>query len=151
MPNASDSDLTEKKFPVELPIRIDWSEMDLYGHVNNVSYFKYIQASRVQYWDAVNMLRFFETDKRSPILASSQCNFKQPLHFPGNIVVQCRMQFVKNTSFGFEHRLLNELGEIAAEAADVMVFFDFKNHRKCPIPTEIRTDIEQLEQRPFSL
>jgi len=37
-------------FPSKLPIRIDWSEMDLFGHVNNVMYFKYIQASRVNYW-----------------------------------------------------------------------------------------------------
>ena len=138
------------EFKVELPIRIDWSEMDLYGHVNNVSYFKYIQASRVQYWDAVNMLRFYDTEKLSPILASSQCNFRKPLHYPGNIVVQCRMEFIKNTSFGFEHRILNEAGEIAAEAKDVMVFFDFNNHRKCAIPAQIMEAIENLEQRKFS-
>ncbi len=28
---------------METRIRIDWSELDLFGHVNNVTFFKYIK------------------------------------------------------------------------------------------------------------
>lgn len=36
-------------YNTSLELRIDWSEMDLFGHVNNVAFFKYVQASRVNY------------------------------------------------------------------------------------------------------
>lgn len=35
----------------ELNLRIDWSELDLFGHVNNVMYAKYMQASRVHFME----------------------------------------------------------------------------------------------------
>ena len=134
-------------FPVSLPLRIDWSETDLFGHVNNVSYFKYIQASRLNYWEAVGMLRYFDTRKLAPILASTTCNFKLPLHYPGKLEIQCRLTFIKNTSFGFEHRILNEQGETAAEAQDIMVFYDFGANQKHEIPADIKQAMQALESR----
>lgn len=42
-------------FSTELQLRIDWSELDYFQHVNNVAFFKYIQASRVNYWDIIGL------------------------------------------------------------------------------------------------
>lgn len=70
-------------FPVKLPLRIDWSEMDLFGHVNNVAYFKYIQASRVNYWEVTGLVDMFATNKLGPILLSTSCKFIKPLRYPG--------------------------------------------------------------------
>src|SRR6201995_1716591 len=95
-------------FPVTLPIRIDWSEMDMFGHVNNVAYFKYIQASRVNYWELSGLAASFATTRIGPILLSTSCQFMTPLFYPGNIIVECRIEFIKNTSFGIHHRILNE-------------------------------------------
>jgi acyl-CoA thioester hydrolase len=143
-------DTTSAFFPVALPIRIDWSETDVFGHVNNVSFYKYIQSSRLNYWEAVGMLRYFDTRKLAPILASGSCHFRKPLHYPGNITLQCRTEFIRNTSFGFHHQILNENGEVAAEGNDVMVFFDFKTHQKQALPPEIKQAIEKLEEREFN-
>jgi len=136
-------------FPSKLPIRIDWSEMDLFGHVNNVMYFKYIQASRVNYWEISGLIKEFEQDMLGPILANSTCRFLKPLHYPGNIIVQAEIEFMKNTSFGIHHQILNEAGEMAAEAHDVIVYFDFKTNEKKELPETFRTAVERLEGRKF--
>lgn len=133
------------QFPLRLDIRIDWSEMDLFCHVNNVMFFKYVQASRVNYWEAMGMNRLITEKRIGPILASTACQFLKQLHFPGNIVVQCRMEFIKNTSFGFHHQVLNDKGELVAEAHDVMVMFDFNRNEKMPLPEEIRKKVEEIE------
>ena len=134
-------------FPVKLPLRIDWSEMDLFGHVNNVSYFKYIQASRVNYWEVSGLAADFDETRIGPILLSTSCQFMKPLFYPGNIVVECRIEFIKNTSFGIHHRILNSDGEVAAEAHDVIVTFDFNKNEKVPIADEFRRSVAAIEGR----
>jgi acyl-CoA thioester hydrolase len=136
-------------FPVKLPLRIDWSEMDLFGHVNNVAYFKYIQASRVNYWEVTGLAATFEHTKVGPILLSTGCQFIKPLHYPGNIVVEARVEFMKTTSFGIHHRILNSKGEIAAEAHDVIVTYNFNKNEKTPLQTEFREAVERLEGKQF--
>lgn len=113
------------KHPVQLHLRLDWSEVDMFGHINNVSFFKYIQASRVNYWEVCGFSKTFAETGIGPMLLSTGCRFIQPLFYPGNITVQACVQFIKNTSFGIRHRILNDKGELAAEAEDVIVVFDF--------------------------
>lgn len=136
-------------FPVKLELRIDWSELDLFGHVNNVMIFKYIQASRVNYWEATGLTIQFEKTKIGPVLASTTCHFRKQLHYPGNIVVQSRMEFIKNTSFGIHHQIINEKNEIAAEAHDIIVVFDFNKNEKVLFPDELRREVEKLENKKF--
>ena len=138
-----------ENFPVKLPLRIDWSEMDLFGHVNNVSYFKYVQAARVNYWEVSMLTQLFDEKKIGPILLSTSCQFKIPLFYPGNIIVESRIEFIKNTSFGIHHRILNEQGEIAAEAHDVIVTYDFNKNEKVPVSDEFRRSVAGIEGKEF--
>lgn len=139
----------EVKFPVELKLRLDWSELDLFGHINNVMFFKYIQASRVNYWATIKLMRDYEQRKIGPLLASTSCQFKKPLFFPGNITVKARIDFIKNSSFGIQHRIYNDKGELAAEAQDVIVLYDFNKNEKVIIPDEWRKSIEEVEGKKF--
>ena len=136
-------------FPVKLPLRLDWSEMDLFGHVNNVAYFKYIQASRVNYWEVSGLAASFSETKIGPILLSTACQFIKPLHYPGNIIVEASIEFIKTTSFGIHHRILNGQNEVAAEAHDVIVTFDFNKNEKVPVSDEFRKAVERIEGKIF--
>lgn len=136
----------EPAFSVSIQLRIDWAELDLFGHVNNVMFMKYIQAARVNYWEKIGLYQEFLEMKKGPMLASVNCDFKKPLFYPGQVTIRTRMEFIKNTSFGFHHVLLNENGEIAAEAHDVMVMFDFNTNEKIPFPDEMRKAVNELEE-----
>jgi acyl-CoA thioester hydrolase len=141
--------MTEVNFPVKLQLRIDWSELDYFGHVNNVSFFKYIQASRINYWDHIGLTQSHLETKIGPILASCKCDFKQPLFFPGQITIFSRVDFIKNTSFGIFHRIIDENGEIAADSQVIMVMFDFNLNQKITFPKDLKEKIEKLECRKF--
>jgi len=135
------------KFPLSLNLRIDWSEMDLYGHVNNVTYFKYIQAARVNYWEALGLSRMFEEEQKGPILASSGIDFRKPLHYPGNVIVQSGIDSIGNSSFSILHKLLNEKNEVCAEGKDVVVLYDFNINQKMVVSNEMRKLIEEMERK----
>lgn len=138
-----------RKEPVSLQLRIDWSELDYFGHVNNVSYFKYIQAARVYYWEQIGLNKFHKENNIGPMLVSCKCDFKRPLFFPGTVTLVSSVNFIKNTSFGIRHRLFDAQNELVAEAEDIIVLFDFTTHTKQSIPDTLRNTIEHLENRRF--
>ena len=132
-------------FPIKLPLRLDWSEMDIFGHINNVAYFKYVQSSRVNCWEVSGLASSFSVTKIGPILLSTTCQFMKPLFYPGNIVIAARIEFIKNTSFGIHHHILNELGQVAAEAHDVIVMYDFAKNEKVPVSDEFRNFVTKMK------
>ncbi|OSZ78781.1 hypothetical protein CAP35_11185 [Chitinophagaceae bacterium IBVUCB1] len=136
-------------YPVQLHLRLDWSEMDMFGHINNVSFFKYIQASRVNYWEVCGLEACFKETGIGPMLLSTVCRFIQPLFYPGNITIRASVQFIKNTSFGISHHILNDKGELAAEAEDVIVVYDYNKNEKVTISQALRDSIAGIEGKPL--
>jgi acyl-CoA thioester hydrolase len=141
--------MTEINFPVKLKLRIDWGDIDSFGHVNNVAIFKYIQASRVKYIEKLGLSKMHNESKIGPVLASCQCEFKIPLYYPGQITILSRVDFIKNTSFSICHRIIDDKNQVTGEAKDILVLFDFNNNSKVQIPQKIRNRIEKLENRTF--
>lgn len=137
--------MVTEHFPVRLSLRIDWSEMDLFGHVNNVAFLKYVQAARVNFWEHTSIQNELGINGKGPILASVSCQFKKPLHYPGDVIIQSRVAFIKTTSFGFHHRIIDTHGEIAAEAHDVIVMYDFNSKEKLPLSETLRQELTQAK------
>ncbi|MFZ1666135.1 MAG: acyl-CoA thioesterase [Flavobacteriales bacterium] len=141
--------MSQNEFKTKLELRVDWSELDYFKHVNNVSFFKYIQSSRVNYWDKIGLTKLHKETNIGPMLASCKCDFKRPLFYPGNVTILCKVDFIKNTSFSIYHRLFDEKQQIVAEAVDIMVMFDFSRNEKVTFPKELKEKIEKLEGRSF--
>src|SRR5687767_7748711 len=117
----------------EFSIRIDWADLDLFGHVNNVAFFRYIQASRVNYCEKIGLTSLNEHGRHSFMVASSQCQFKKPLTYPGDIKVYTKVDWVKNSSMQLSYTIHNNAGELVAEASDVIVVFDHTRQTKVTI------------------
>lgn len=125
-------------YKLSLELRIDWSDLDTYKHVNNVMFMKYQQSGRVNFWEASRLYELQERTNRGPMLVSTHCDFRKPLFYPGKAIVKTRVSFVKNSSFGLEHVILNEKGELCAEGRDVAVCYDFNINATFRIPDELR-------------
>jgi acyl-CoA thioester hydrolase len=134
-------------FSVKLELRIDWSEIDLFGHVNNLAIMKYVQSARVNYLELIDLMQLQSETKTGPILASTNCQFRKSLFYPGKVTVLSKVDTIKNTSFRILHQILNENNEIAAEAHDIIVFYDFNKNTKLTIPEDIRAKIERIETK----
>ncbi len=124
-----------------ISLRIDWSELDVFGHINNVMFNKYAQAARLNYVDTIGLMELHKTQNIGFMVAETNCQFKKELLFPGNIHIQTKIDFVKNTSFALEHIMTNDSDELVAIAKDVLVVFDFTQKEKCLIPEEIKEKI----------
>lgn len=133
---------------IELALRVDWSDLDVFGHVNSLSFLRYVQAARVHYWERIGLYQSFLADRRGPLLASVRCDFRKPLFYPGQVTVRTRLAFIRTTSFGFAHTLVDGAGAVAAEASDVMVMFDYTVNQKMPFPAVFRDRMAALDASP---
>lgn len=129
---------------VELKIRLDWSEMDMFQHINNVSYFKFAQANRINILEIVGLQKSFADTGVGPTLAHTECDFKKELTYPGNVFVRSSIKEIRNTSFVIQHQFFNDNDVLCATAMDVIVVYDYKNGQKHSIPEDIRERLEKL-------
>jgi len=130
------------KLAVEL--RIDWSDLDMYQHVNNISFMRYMQSGRVNFWEASGIYKLYEDTNKGTMLVSTHCDFKNSLYYPGKALVKTKLDFIKNSSFGLKHLIINENNEVCAEGKDVVVCFDFEKKETFNIPDELRKRLAEF-------
>lgn len=139
----------EEHYHTELNLRVDWADLDLFGHVNNVAFFKYVQAARVNYCEKIGLTSLNETGKNSFMVASSQCQFKKPLTFPGDIKIVMKVDWIKNTSLQFSYKIIDRNKDLVAEATDVIVVFDHHLKTKVHISQKLKELISSVENREY--
>jgi len=132
-------------YSTKLELRIDWSDIDLFGHVNNLAILKYVQAARVIYLETIGLMQSQAENKTGPIIANINCQFRKPLFYPGKVAVYSRVDEIKNTSFRIHHAIYDDNDEIAAVAQDILVFFDFNTNKKLMIPDDLREKLEKMK------
>lgn len=134
-------DLSAYKLRMER--QIDWSDLDMYKHVNNLTFIRFLQSGRVNFWEATGLGKTYEETYRGPMLVSTHCNFKRSLYYPGKAIILTKLAYMKNSSFGLDHIILNENHEICAEGRDIAVCFDFTKEETYKIPGELREIMSQ--------
>src|SRR5689334_23172189 len=80
--------MTEEKKLVHVErIPIRWGDMDAMGHVNNTVYFRYMEQTRIGWFDA--LVPEDEAWKTTGIvIANASCNFRKAMTYPGTVEVR---------------------------------------------------------------
>lgn len=132
-----------EEYQLSLDLRIDFSDLDMYRHVNNLTFIRFLQSGRVNFWEATGLAQLFSETNKGAILVSTHCDFKKSLFYPGTATVKTKLAYIKNSSFGLDQVILNNEGEVCAEGRDIAVFFDFSEDKALSIPPELRKVMEQ--------
>ncbi|KRF17698.1 thioesterase [Nocardioides sp. Soil797] len=128
------------------PLRVRFSDVDVYGHVNNVKYFEFFQEARIAYmsriWDGVS-----EGSSKVPmVLAQMNVDYRTPILFrPDAYDIHSWVSHVGNSSFVVESEIRDPLagdrdagGTLLSRARVVMVTFDPTTQRAAPAPEAYR-------------
>jgi acyl-CoA thioester hydrolase len=137
-------------FPIVIELDVAWGEMDSYGHVNNVVYFRYFENARIAYLDHIGWLASMMEHGLGPIVASTQARFRKPLSYPDHLLVGAHISELHSDRVTFRYRLVStKLNAIAAEGEAVVVSYDYRKNAKAPIPESIRKAIEEFEKHSW--
>lgn len=122
-----------------------WGEMDAFGHVNNVAYFRWLETARMHYLRAIGITHPDEQNGLGLLLAETTCTFLKPLHFPDTVTVRAGVDHIGNTSFRMRYEVHSEAVGLAATAVSVQVMFDYNANAKTPVPSDVRERILDVQ------
>ncbi|KIP98361.1 MULTISPECIES: thioesterase family protein [Pseudomonas] len=130
-----------------LPITTRWHDNDLYGHVNNVTYYSYFDSAVNTYLIEVGGLDIHRGEVVGFVVSSS-CDYFASIAFPERIEIGLRVGNLGNSSVQYELAVFKE-GEQQACAAGrfVHVFVDRSSNRPVAIPQTLRLAMDALRVR----
>ncbi len=111
---------------------------DVYGHVNNVTYYSYFDTAVNGYLIAKGALDI-EKSEAIGLVVETSCSFRAPLTFPDAVTAGIRVARIGTSSVRYEIALFRNGGEdAAAEGYFVHVYVDRATRRPVPLPEELK-------------
>lgn len=125
----------------ETDLTVRFGETDLLGHVNNASYFSYLEHARIEFFKALDHEKNY--DGWQFILASIKCDFVAQTFFDQEIQIVTKVSRIGNSSFTLKQPIYDrKTGELLADGESVIVFFDFDDQKSKPVPEYWRDKLE---------
>ena len=128
-------------FEMEIPIR--WADQDAQRHVNNVTYFRYMEQTRISWLDALGIRP--DDLNQGPIIINAFCSFVNQLEYPGTVLARLSVgQFGRSTVQTFVDMSRTDDPEtIYAAGGAKVVWVDHTVRKSAQLPTEIRKRMSQ--------
>jgi acyl-CoA thioester hydrolase len=140
------------RFKFHTPIRVRFGETDANRHVNQVSYFIYIEQARMDYFAHLGLTEAVHDphSKTTLIAADLACDFKAPVFFGQTLHVYARVVRLGRSSLAMEYLLVEPEGRrLVAAGRGGLVYFDHEAARSAPLTAQIREAIGQFEGLPI--
>ncbi len=121
-----------------------WMDNDVYGHVNNVTYYSYFDTAVNKYLIQEGVLDIHHGEVIGLVI-ETHCNFMASLAFPRDVTAGIRVAHIGRSSVRYEIGLFDE-GQDAAAATGhfVHVYVDSKTRRPVPLPDELLAVLKKL-------
>ncbi|MDH4396430.1 MAG: thioesterase family protein [Limnobacter sp.] len=124
-------------------VQTRWSDNDIYGHVNNVTYYSYFDSVMNRYLIDSGALDI-QNGTVVGFVVESNCKFLSPLAYPDQVTAGLRVGKLGNSSVRYELALWDQHGKLCAKGFMVHVFVDRQNNRPTPMPAPLRAALQNL-------
>ena len=129
---------SDHKLLARIPIGVRWRDMDSFGHVNNAKYISYLEEARIRWLVGVPGL-----DMKGPVLpvvVNTNVNYRRPIVWPDDIVVELFVERLGNSSVTIGHRIVSAKDDsvLYSDGNVVVVWMDTQTGHSAALPAAIR-------------
>lgn len=142
---------SRKDYDFLFPIQTRWADNDMYGHINNVTYYSYFDT-------AANALLIQHanfnpsTSDFIGLVVESHCQFISELSYPEIIEVGVSIQHIGNASLKYDLAIFKKDQESSsAHGYFVHVFVDRQSRKSISIPQTMRDALKKFHQNISSI
>ncbi len=123
----------------EYVCHVRFSDVDVYGHVNNVKYFEYYQEARIDFLRSM----WSEAEPHlATVIAKIDVDYRRPILFrPEPYVVRTWVTRVGSSSYSLASDISDD-GNLLSRAEAVLVAFDTQAQRSRPLNDAERRVLE---------
>ncbi len=141
---ASKIDVTRDDYKVFYPINTRWMDNDVYGHVNNVTYYSYFDTATNTFLINHCGLDINNGDLIA-FVVSSGCEYLAPIAFPDKINVGIRVDRLGNSSVQYGIGIFREgVSQACAFGHFVHVFVNRVTNKPVTIPEKMRKALSAI-------
>jgi acyl-CoA thioester hydrolase len=133
-----------KKLVYEMRIPIRWGDMDAMGHLNNASYFRYIETIRVDWMRSIGGMP--NPKGEGSVIVNAFCNFYKQLEYPGDVLVKMYVSDPARTTFETWATLErdDQAGVIHAAGGATVIWVDSPAKKAKTLPDHIRQIVSDI-------
>lgn len=138
------NNLDSFKYKTEIEVR--FADFDMMGHVNNATYFTYMEIGRAKYW---NKAIQWDWKKTGVVIAQASLDYITPILIDDKISIYVRTSRIGKTSFDLEYLLVKTaFGKdvVCSKGKTVCVAYDYQSKAPSPIPENERAKMISFEQ-----
>ena len=126
------------------PIQTRWADNDVYGHVNNVTYYSYFDTAVNAHLIAQGALNIEKGDVIG-LVVETGCHFFAPAAYPDALEVGFRVAKLGRSSVRYELGVFRQGEETAcAQGHFIHVYVDRETRRPTDLPARFREVLEAL-------
>ncbi|WP_062355335.1 acyl-CoA thioesterase [Bacillus kwashiorkori] len=128
IPYIADFDKWLQEFEFYYPIKVRFSETDMFGHVNNTVPFVYFEMARIEYFKSLGFMQDWSHPKSEtiPVVADLQCDFLAQMFFDEEIRVYVKANRIGTSSVDLHYLGKKRDGSICFTGRGTMVHFNRK-------------------------
>lgn len=120
-----------------MQIALRWRDLDAFNHVNNSNFMTYLEEARIRWFESLG--EEWVTETMAPLLAAVQMNYRVPIPYPAEVVVELFADRVGNSSVTIGHAIASADGiTLYADGHVVMVWVERASGRPTPLPDAVR-------------
>ena len=132
------------EFPIVQPQSVAWGEMDAFGHVNNVAYYRYFESVRISYLQTIGALD--QLEEINPVVAANSCRYLKSVSYPDELELGARVVELRSSGFRMEYAIFSQQHKNIVATGEAIVVMVDKMGQKASLPEEFRQTIINLEQ-----
>jgi YbgC/YbaW family acyl-CoA thioester hydrolase len=123
---------------IRVPLSVRWRDLDAFNHVNNSKYLSYLEEARLRWMLAMPGMGM--DDDVAPVVAASNLNYRRPIEWPGDVVIELFVERTGGSSLTIGHRIVDSKdgGTLYCDGHVVMVWIDRNSGRSAPLPESVR-------------
>ena len=138
--------VTLADYPVRLDLPVQWADMDAAAHVNNLTYLRWAESARIEYFARMGMDLDFQTAKEGTILGWQECKYIFPMTFPDTAQLGIRVLETATHHFLAETAVFSQRHDrLAALSRQKLVAYDYPSQQKIELPALWRTAIRRIQ------
>ncbi len=127
---------------------VRFSDVDVYGHVNNVKYFEYFQEARIAFILSLAGGLFDSDSSHRQVVARIDVDYKRPILFrPEPYAVETWVTRIGTSSYALACRIVDEAGTVYSTAEVTLVAFDVATQRSRPLSDAERARLEGAQEQ----
>lgn len=128
----------KKKLVYDMRIPIRWGDMDAMGHLNNTSYFRYLETLRTDWMYSIGCVP--DPKGEGPVIVNAFFNFYKQLEYPGDVLMRLYVSDPARTTFETWATMerVDAPGVICAAGGATTIWVDFPAQKAKSLPDWMR-------------